>query len=142
LKLRKLAAIEVEAADRYTILKVRLIGKFAVSLLALSLFASPVMACLLPSNALTDEERECCRQMAGNCDEMPSSHSCCQTTVRDNSPYLSNPRLLISAPAQVALAVLPINKTIGLPESISQFVALDAHAPPGSPPSHTSILRI
>jgi hypothetical protein len=128
--------------ERYTIEKVKSVGKVAVSLLALSFFASPVMACLLPSQALTDEERECCRQMAGNCDETPSSHSCCQAIIRDGGPYICNSHVVVSAPAQVALAILPLDKTIGLPENTSQFVALDAHAPPGSPPSHTSILRI
>jgi hypothetical protein len=123
-------------------IKVKLVGKFAVSLLALSLFASPLMACLVAYNTLSDAERECCRQMAGSCDEMPSSHSCCQTAVRDNGPYLSNPRITIAAPAPIALVVLPFNKTIGLPDNTSQFVATDAHAPPGSPPSKTSILRI
>ncbi len=92
---------------------------------------------------MTDEERECCRQMAGNCEEMPSSHSCCQTTVGDTYPYLSISRLPISAPAPATLAILPVSETIGLPELISQFVpSSDAHAPPESPPVKTSILRI
>jgi len=101
------------------------------------------MACLLPDTAMTDEERECCRQMAGNCEEMPSSHSCCQPTVRDTDPYLSASRLPISAPVQATVAVLPVSEIIGLPDLVSQFVtSSDAHAPPESPPVKTSILRI
>jgi len=69
-----------------------LLGKFAVFVLALSLFAAPVMACMLPDSSLTDEERDCCQQMAGDCGQMPASHSCCQITVRDSDPYLVNPR--------------------------------------------------
>lgn len=126
-----------------TLSLVKLVGKFAVLLLALSLFASPLMACLLPDSSLTDEERECCRQMAGKCDEMPSSHSCCKTTVRENDPYLSSSRLLPFGPPQATLAVLPATKTIDLPESISQMLVVpDGHAPPESPPFQTSILRI
>jgi len=30
---------------------------------------------------MTEQEQECCREMAGQCDQMPSSHSCCQPTV-------------------------------------------------------------
>jgi hypothetical protein len=126
-----------------TLSLVKSVGKFAVLLLALSLFASPLMACLLPNSSLTGEERECCRQMAGKCDEMPSSHSCCKTTVRDTDPYLSNSRVQISAPAQATLAILPVSEIIGLPDLISQFViSSDSHAPPESPPVKSSILRI
>lgn len=117
--------------------------KFAGLLLALSVFALPLMACLLPDASLTTEERECCRKMAGECGKMPSSHSCCKTTVRDADPYLINSRLQISAPAQATQAVLPVGEITGLPDLISQFViSSDAHAPPESPPVKTSILRI
>jgi hypothetical protein len=81
--------------------------------------------------------------MAGDCEEMPASHSCCKMTVRDTDPYLSNSRVQISAPAQAAVGVLPVSETIGLPNLISQFViSSDAHPPPESPPIKTSILRI
>ncbi len=83
------------------------------------------MACLSPGSALTDEERECCRQMA------------------DSDPYLSNSRIAISAHADATLAILPISKIIGLPDDISGFAAAsDAHAPPELPPAKISILRI
>jgi len=122
---------------------VRLVCKLAALVLVLSVFASPLMACLLPDATLTAEERECCRKMAGECGKMPSSHSCCKTTVRDADPYLSNSRLQISAPAQATVAVLPLDQITGLPDLISQFViSSDAHAPPESPPVKTSILRI
>ena len=130
-------------AKRATLSLVKLAGKFAVLLLALSLFGSPLMACLQPDSTLTDEERECCRQMAGDCDEMPASHSCCKTTVRENEPYLSHSRLSISGPPQATLAILPVIQGSDLAEGIFQFAASsDAHAPPESPPSRTSILRI
>ena len=80
--------------------------------------------------------------MAGDCGEMPASHSCCKLTVRDTDPYLSSSRVQI-APAQATLAILPISETIDLTDLISQFVtSTDAHAPPESPPVETSILRI
>jgi hypothetical protein len=121
----------------------RFVGKLAVLVLTLSIFASPLMACLQPDATLTPEERECCRKMAGECEEMSSSHSCCKTTVRETDPYLSSSRLPMSAPAQATVALLPVSEIIGLPARISQFVtSSDAHAPPESPPVETSILRI
>ena len=117
--------------------------KLAALVLALSVFASPLVACLQPDATLTNEERECCRKMAGECGKMPTSHSCCKTTVRDTDPYLSNSRVQISALAQATVPVLPASEIIGLPDLISQFViSSDAHAPPESPPLTTSVLRI
>lgn len=81
--------------------------------------------------------------MAGDCGEMPASHSCCKTTVRDADPYISSSRLQIAAHAQVTIAVVPVSQTIGLTDLLSQFVtSSDAHAPPESPPVETSVLRI
>jgi len=132
---------QIPSAD--TLFRVRWFCKLAALLLALSVFASPLMACLRPETTLTSEERDCCRKMAGDCGEMPASHSCCKTTVRDTDPYLSSSRVQISAPTQTAVAVLPVSETIGLPNLISQFViSSDAHPPPESPPVKTSILRI
>jgi hypothetical protein len=123
--------------------QMRSVCKLAVLLLALSIFASPLIACLQPDATLTTEERECCRKMVGDCGKMPSSHSCCKTTVRETDPYLSNSRLPLSAPAQATVAILPVSMTIGLPDLASQSAPLsDAHAPPESPPAQPSILRI
>src|SRR6266704_2344921 len=60
----------------------RFVSKIGVFALALLLFASPTMACLLPNAELTAAEKACCRQMAHQCDRagMPKSHSCCQPT--------------------------------------------------------------
>jgi hypothetical protein len=137
------AAIALDTCNQIHCPQVRSVCKLAVLVLTLSIFASPLMACLQPDATLTTEERECCRKMAGDCGKMPASHSCCKTTVRDTDPYLSNSRVQISVPAQATLAILPVSEIIGLPDLISQFViSSDAHAPPESPPLETSILRI
>lgn len=117
-------------------------GKFAVLLLALSLFASPVMACLSPDIFLTDEERDCCQQMAGDCSQMPASHSCCQMTIRGSDPYLVNSRLATPVPVPVAVD-LQACEMVGLPERFSLFAdAANWHAPPRSSPVNFSLLRI
>ena len=135
--------LQCRPAQRYTIGQMKSVCKLAALLLALSVFASPLMACLQPDATLTTEERECCRKMAGECGKMPASHSCCKTTVRETDPYVSNSRVQISAPAQAATAVLPVREIVGLPDLIAQFViSSDAHAPPESPPVKTSVLRI
>src|SRR5437879_4861347 len=60
-----------------------------VVVLMLAVSASPVLACMLPE-AMSQAEQDCCKHMAGDCDEMsgempdmPASemdHSCCVKT--------------------------------------------------------------
>jgi hypothetical protein len=122
---------------------VKRIGKLAALLLAVALLSSPLMACLQPGNALTAEERECCRQMAGKCGDALSPHSCCKSTVRDADPYLSNSRSTISVPVHMQVAILPV--AAGLLSSNSGslfFMRSKIRAPAESPPEKTSILRI
>jgi len=51
---RKLV-VAVDAAETLHLPIVKVVGKFAVLLMALSVFASPLMACLLPDSTLTEE---------------------------------------------------------------------------------------
>ncbi len=118
-------------------------GKLAVLSLVISLWIYPVMACMLPDIALTVEERECCRDMAGECGQMdmPSSHSCCKTTVREVDSYLINARF---APDHSQPAVAPVlSNDIPLSAVLTQADSLaQGHSPPTSPPETISVLRI
>jgi hypothetical protein len=118
-------------------------GKLAVLSLVISLWASPVMACMLPDIALTVEERECCKDMANECGQMdmPSSHSCCKLTVRDIDSYLINARF---TPDHSQPAVAPLlGNDIPLPAILIQTDSqAQGHSPPTSPPETISILRI
>jgi hypothetical protein len=130
------------ATGSYTI-DVKWVGKLAALLLAVSLFSSPLMACMFPDNVLTAEERECCRQMAGKCGDALSSHSCCKSTVRGAAPYISSPRLTISLPVHIPVAILPVAADLVLSNNDSLFFARSKiRAPAESPPEKTSILRI
>ena len=119
-------------------------SKLAVLALALSLWASPLMACMLPDATLTVEERECCLTMANDCGdmEMPASHSCCTVTVREASPYLVKARFAASH-SQPAGSILDVAKSIPSLESFSPVEkSIMAHSPPVSPPQSLSVLRI
>ena len=119
-------------------------GKLVVLLMVLSVWASPLMACMLPDTALTQEERECCQDMDGSCGQMdmPASHSCCKVTVRDFDPYLVNSRVSIVYPQPVL--ILPHTSShVSLPQNLSQpeFLLSD-YSPPPFLPDTSSILRI
>ncbi|HTD21615.1 MAG TPA: hypothetical protein VK738_03120 [Terriglobales bacterium] len=121
------------------------VGKVVVLFSLLSVFAAPLMACLLPNGIATTEERECCRKMAERCEAMgmPSSHSCCRTTVWESNPYLASSRVSVSTQHQVISADLPIAHTFFLLTHVSRIQWLsNTHAPPESPPETISILRI
>ena len=123
---------------------VRWTGKFAVLALALSLWASPLMACMLPDALLTVEERECCKQMADDCGQMdmPASHSCCKLVVREADSYLVNFRFpTVHSVVDIVLFVTTTENSFPLsPARVN--TGLVGHSPPVSPPETISILRI
>src|SRR6266403_5568753 len=77
-------------------------------LLVVLLLGGPIMACAVQDAQLTADERQCCKEMGGDCGQgasgMPTSHACCQTSVqpprdfRPSSTFSSStPYLVISA---------------------------------------------
>jgi hypothetical protein len=101
---------------------------------------SPVMACLVPDAEMTAAERDCCKHMAQQCGSMnmPSSHSCCETEVRQSSPMLHVERAQV-APQMMAAMIVNVPNV----QPIESFHALaELHRPPESPPGSSSILRI
>jgi hypothetical protein len=102
------------------------------------------MACAVQDAQLTADERQCCKEMGGDCGQgasgMPMSHSCCQTSVqplRDFRPSStvssSTPYLVISAvdfPPVVAFAEQSGQFAPWLSRALSPPLAtLDAFAP-------------
>ena len=131
-------------AQPATLFPVKWTCKLVAGVLALSLWGSPLMACMLPDALLTVEERECCKNMANECGqmEMPSSHSCCKVTVRDGDSYLASSRVLPAHSHLVASLLIP-RTDFSLPAALPPARPwMQAHSPPVSPPETISILRI
>ena len=122
---------------------VKWICKLAALVLALCVWGSPLMACIVSGDISTEAERECCQQMADNCGSvtMPDSHSCCKTTVREIGSYLANSRFdfSYSHPAVTQLVGMDFYAPATLTEAQS---LVQTHSPPVSPPETISILRI
>jgi hypothetical protein len=102
------------------------------------------MSCAIPDAQLTAAEKQCCKDMGGDCGQvasgMPMSHSCCKTPVqtphdfRPASTFSSTtPYLVISAadfPPVVALAEQSGQFAPWLSRALSPpLAALDAFAP-------------
>src|ERR1051326_1199017 len=120
------------------------VAKLGIFTLVMVLGGAPLMACMLPSNNMTAQEKSCCRRMAHRCGDhtMPSSHSCCKT---------------VSSPEQVAVARAPYSQTRqvhfvylvqpttafgDMPHRVALHSSAPGHSPPESPPSSSDILRI
>src|SRR5215467_6591117 len=107
--------------------------KLAAGILALCVWGSPLMACMV-SDTLTEAERECCEQMGDDCGSamMPDSHSCCNTTVQQLDPYLANSRFDCGSSHP---AVIPVPRVdFSAPVTFIQTQSAQAYSPPVSPP--------
>ena len=129
----------------------------AVAVCALTFLVGPAaMACTIPEAQLTPAEHQCCQRMARQCGSMSGSmsgpmsgsmsgsesHSCCQTQVRPDTPYVTVHRIVALDSAALGQ---PAGSSVALP--LSDSPALDrgllaiAHSPPpGLDP--TTVLRI
>jgi len=98
---------------------------------------------MLRADALTEQERECCQEMADQCGPatMPSSHSCCKELPQSgsNSFLLGKSKSLCPEAAQplVVIAIAPaLQAERVIPNSG------DLHVPFKSPPGSQTVLRI
>jgi len=119
---------------------------FASALCTL-LLGGPIMGCLVPTAQLSAEEKQCCKEMAGECQGadsgMPKSHSCCDTVVRPHNDLLPSASVPLSAAHSNRIAFdtpLAVPKIEGLDRF--GFLLVRAHAPPGSALEASSPLRI
>ncbi len=102
------------------------------------------MACAIPDAQLTAAEKECCKDMGGNCGQdasgMPMSHSCCKTSVQQPHDFQPSSTFSSSAPYLVVSAVefLPIPSFAEQPGQLTSWLSqtlspplatLDASAP-------------
>jgi len=68
-----------------------------------------MMACAIPDAQLTAAEKQCCKDMSGDCQQdasgMPMPHSCCKTSVQPPHDFRPSSTFSPSAPYLVISAV-------------------------------------
>lgn len=101
------------------------------------------MACLAPSASLSEEEKACCREMAGQCgsEGMASGHSCCQKIVTSQQDALVQQLAGIDSAAAAAAAIAAEGALPAVDPEQSPDSPSDQHPPPTTSPSRT-VLRI
>jgi len=122
----------------------RKVGVFALAVLFAAL---PVMACAVPSAAMTPAERDCCRKMAEQCGHagMAKSHPCCQTTATPADFHaLKTASSQLHHVSLVLFHALPLTAQADAYFSLAQWSARVSctHGPPGLDSTTTTILRI
>jgi hypothetical protein len=78
-------------------------------LLVVLLLGGPIMACAIPDAQLTADEKQCCKEMGGDCGQgasgMPMSHSCCKTAVQPPHDFRPSSAFSSFAPSCVISTV-------------------------------------
>lgn len=122
----------------------RLVCKVVFGCACLLLVGAPVLACLLPGEELSPAEKQCCREMAGQCGrvDMPSSHSCCKTVVRAHPVWLPRTSASPVQPLRVVSELPPENLVAANGDGGFALRRLSSHAPPESPSDALPVLRI
>ena len=116
-------------------------------LLVVLLFGGPIMACVVPNAQMTVEEKQCCKEMDGNCQPdgsgMPMSHSCCKTSVQVRHDFRPAATFSFYAPSLVASALeFPLALPLVEQSSLFDSWVSRSHAPPDEPLDASAPLRI
>ena len=82
------------------------------------------MACAIPDAQLTAAEKQCCKDMGGDCGQdasgMPMSHSCCKTSVQPPHDFRPSPTFSPPAP-YLAISAAHFPAVVALAEQSGQF---------------------
>jgi hypothetical protein len=112
--------------------------RFMIAVLIFLWLLTPEVICLLPGVEMMDEH-ECCREMAGQCSNipMPDSHTCCQNVRASMGVVVSKahdyPDLRIATLAEIsdshrAIIVLQAQNPRFQPYGVSPPALLSAHS--------------
>lgn len=121
--------------------------RVGVLALAILFAALPVMACAVSNVAMTAAEQDCCKKMAGQCEDMgmAKTHPCCQVNARPADIHA-----LITASSQLHNVTLILSHMLRYtPPVDAHFSSAQwssrvscTHSPPGLDSTTTTILRI
>src|SRR5882724_2249153 len=110
------------------------LGAYFRILVAVLLFGGPIMACAIPDAQLTAAEKQCCKEMGGDCGQsaagMLISHSCCKTSVQPPRDFW--PSSTFSSSASLVICAVEFPFVLPLAEQPDQFASWLSLTP--SPP--------
>ena len=122
----------------------KLIYQIVAATVLLVFLGVPGADCLVPNARMSDAEKICCQQMAGQCDmSMAAKHPCCQKiTQRHDDADLNDLSHFAAPPMSSQVAML--GSGLYLDATVSSWVVPDLleQPPPNPPVPSVEILRI
>jgi|SRR6185437_7357280 len=120
------------------------IAKIGNLALAFLIGGGPLMACMLPSNVMTPQEKACCMRMAQRCGDhtMPSTHSCCKTIASPDRDAVVSSSFGPVLHFDFVHAIQPTLTCGKLMRRSFHPAFAFGQSPPESPPPSLDILRI
>src|SRR5260370_11765648 len=101
-------------------------------LLVVLLLGGPIMACAERDAQLTADERQCCKEMGGDCGQgasgMPMSHSCCQTSVQPAHDFRPSSTFSSSTP-YLGICAVDFPPVAAFPAQFGEFASWLRQAP-------------
>src|ERR1700739_371831 len=114
--------------------------------LVVRLLGGPILACAIPDAQLTAAEKQCCKEMSGDCQDasgIPMPHSCCKTSVQP--PHDFRPSSTFSPSAHyLVISAVEFLSIPSLAEQSGQFASWLSRtlSPPLATPHASAPLRI
>lgn len=118
------------------------VRQFGIAILLLVSYLTPAMACMVSDVQMNAEERACCRAMQNQCEQMQSSHGCCQKTSQSARDNALDTKATTYHPVVVAAVWLVTSGRFQPVLGTPAWIEHPGYSPPESPPSSISILRI
>jgi hypothetical protein len=114
--------------------------KFVCLGLAVFVLSVPILACALPGQQMTEEERTCCLHMADECGSQMESHSCCNKLpqIGANAFQVSNKYAPVTLDYAIQVASDLQQNVPNTVAAVLPRVIISLESPPGQP----SVLRI
>jgi hypothetical protein len=105
------------------------------------------MACVTPDAPLTAEEKQCCKEMGGDCQPdqsgMPMSHSCCKTAIQPRNDFRPGSTVSAPVPVLVVAFIKPPAEFFSPDQSLERALWLrQSSSSPGEATDGSSPLRI
>jgi len=116
--------------------------KTAIALFVVLLWGvAPQLACLMPDQALTPPEMDCCKEMASDCGNPSMTHACCRTVIRTDIGVTAQSTRSVMPQLESAASAVTAFAPVAQFGSGEVFIH-DSHAPPPEFEVPSQILRI
>lgn len=142
--MRRRCLVESRLTSGMLYVRMKALRQFGVLVLLLVTSFAPAMACTVLGAKMNAQERTCCRTMSDRCGQtqMQRSQGCCQKTPASLYDHALRSNTVEFHPVAVRFISVAPFELMNPIAAVTAWVEHPDYAPPKSPPSTVSILRI